>query len=219
MDRAQKLADTNNAIRLEFSRVTDVSAEGCVLLLDTFKKLQRRDCDMILVGANDFAKKIRGILEVGRRDDTEAPWLLLLEVLQLLNHQQEFEEASIDYCVTFEVSPPAFVAPKSHITSVLEDTSAPAAPDNVFMMPTVVDSKTNLIDAISKFSKQHNPAILDCHRLTRVDFSAASQLLTGLAPMVSDTCQIELHNVNQLVNALFNVMGLREVVRIYPRKQ
>jgi hypothetical protein len=135
----------------------------------------------VLVSASDFGVKIRSILEVGRRDETEAPWLLLLEILQLLHRQEEFEEASIDYCVTFEVSPPAFVLSKSRVTTITDESLDQMVPANVFMMPTLVDSKTNLIDAITQFAKLHNPAIIDCSQLARVDFSAASQLLSGLA--------------------------------------
>lgn len=217
LDRARKLAENNPSLRLEFARLSSVTPEGCEFLLTGLKKLQRLGCNLILVNAGDFATKIRGILEVGRRDETEAPWLLLLEVLQLLNRQEEFEEASIDYCVTFEVSPPAFVLPKSGVTTIIDD-SFEMPPSNVFMMPAVVDSKSDLIESLTRFVQQHNPAVIDCSRLTRVDFSAASQLLSGLAPLSGDGRSIELHNVNQLVNALFNVMGLREVALIQLRK-
>lgn len=219
LDRALKLGENNPTLRLEFARISTITPEGCGLLLEILKKLQRIGCDLVLVSAGDFAQKIRGILEVGRRDETEAPWLLLLEVLQLLHRQEEFEEASIDYCVTFEVSPPAFVLPKSRVTTITDESLNQMTPANVFMMPSLVDSKTNLIDAITQFAKLHNPAIIDCSRLARVDFSAASQLLSGLAPLTANQRVIELHNVNQLVAALFNVMGLREVARILPRKQ
>ncbi len=218
LDRALKLGENNSMLRLEFARISTVTPAGCGVLLDTLKKLQRIGCDLVLVSASDFAVKIRSILEVGRRDETESPWLLLLEILQLLHRQEEFEEASIDYCVTFEVSPPAFVLSKSRVTTITDESLDQMVPANVFMMPTLVDSKTNLIDAITQFAKLHNPAIIDCSRLARVDFSAASQLLSGLAPLTANHRAIELHNVNQLVAALFNVMGLREVARILPRK-
>ena len=137
-----------------------------------------------------------------------------------MNRQQDFEEASIDYCVTFEVSPPAFIAPKSRVTTAaVEEHVEDVLPEHVFMMPTVVESKSDLIDTITKFIQLHNPAVLDCSRLTRVDFSAASQLLAGLAPLAGDDHVVELQNVNHLVYALFNVIGLREVARISVRKQ
>lgn len=219
LERAQKLSEGTRVLRLEFSRITEVDPIGCGLLLRRLKKLQGSEHDLILVGASELVNKIRSILEVGRRDETEAPWLLLLELLRLLNSEKEFEEASIDYCITFEVSPPAFVAPKNKVTTDMEVNGTVDQVSDCFMMPTVIDGKTEqLINAITIFAAGHNPAVLDCSRLQRVDFNAAGQLLSGLAPLSGSGKSIELHNVNYLITALFNVMGLKDIVRILPRK-
>lgn len=219
LERAQNLADKSRILRLEFARVTEVDPAGCGLLLTVLKTLQKSGHELILVGAPELAAKIRAILEVGRRDDTEAPWLLLLEILQLLNRESEFEEASIDYCVTFEVSPPAFVAPKTKVTTAQEESPRRDADTGHFMMPAVIEGRPEkLILAIAAYAAQHKPAIIDCSNLQRVDFMAAGQLLTGLAPFTSQGAVIELHNVNHLVAALFNVMGLKDILRILPRK-
>jgi ABC-type transporter Mla MlaB component len=220
LERLQKMGENNKAVRLEFVRVTEVDPAGCGLLLDALKKLQKAGNDLVVVGAAELAEKIRAILEVGRRDETEAPWLLLLEVLALLNREKDFEETSIDYCVTFEVSPPAFVPPKNKITMALEESLAEDTMTNHFMMPLVVDGRTDqLIGSIKEYAANHNPAIIDCSRLTRVDFGAAGQLLSGLAPLAGNGRTIELVNVNHLVAALFNVMGLRDIAQILPRKK
>lgn len=219
VERAEKLAENFRTMRLEFVRVTSIDAEGCGLLLALLNRLQKSGHDLILVGAPELAEKIRGIIEVGRRDDNEAPWLLLLEILRLLNREKDFEEASIDYCVTFEVSPPAFVAPKNKVTT--DTTEAPARQDAAegFMMPPVVEGRIdNLIVSIAAYSDEHNPAIIDCSQLSRVDFNAAGRLLTGLAPFCGIGKSIEFHHVNHLVTELFNVIGLKDLVRIIPRK-
>lgn len=220
LERAQKLGESTKDLRLEFSRVTDVNPIGCGLLLRILQKLQNSEHDLILVGAPELADKIRAILQVGRRDETEAPWLLLLEILRLLNREKDFEEASIDYCITFEVSPPAFVAPKNKVTTATaEDSGSINTVSDCFVMPTVIEGKIeSLISAISTFSVGHNPVVLDCSRLNRVDFTAAGELTSSLAPLCTEGRKIELHNVNHLVVVLFNVMGLKEFVRIHPRK-
>ncbi|MGH8807228.1 MAG: hypothetical protein ACREX0_05050 [Noviherbaspirillum sp.] len=218
-ERIQKLAETHRALRLEFARVSEVTPVGCQLLLGVLKKLQKSGHDLILVGAPELAAKIRAILEVGRRDDTEDAWLLLLEILRLLNREKDFEEISIDYCVTFEVSPPAFVAPQNKVTTAAPDTAARAAAPEGFVMPTLIEGRIDaLIVAIAAYSDEHDPAIIDCSQLTRVDFNAAGRLLTGLAPFCGVGKTIEFHHVNHLVAELFNVIGLKDIVRILPRK-
>lgn len=218
VERIHKLSETHRALRLEFARVTEVGPAGCHLLLGILKTLQKSGHELILVGAPELTEKIRAILEVGRRDDTEDSWLLLLEILQLLNREKEFEEASIDYCVTFEVSPPAFAAPHTKVTTAAEATAA-AAQTEGFMMPALVEGRIdNLILSIAAYSDEYCPAIIDCSNLTRVDFAAAGRLLTGLAPFCGNGKVIEFHCVNHLVAELFNVIGLKDIARIVPRK-
>ncbi|HEX7635648.1 MAG TPA: STAS domain-containing protein [Noviherbaspirillum sp.] len=219
IDRIQKQAETHHALRLEFARITEVDRAGCGLLLNLLMKLQKSGHELILVGALALVEKIRATIEVGRRDDGEDAWLLLLEILQLLNRERDFEEASIDYCVTFEVSPPAFVAPQNKISTATEEAAPVAMSTDGFMMPPMIEGRIDdLILSIAAYSDEHNPAIIDCSGLIRVDFNAAGRLLTGLSPFCGNGRTIEFHHVNHLVTVLFDVIGLKDIVRIIPRK-
>jgi anti-anti-sigma regulatory factor len=222
LERAQKLSVTHPAVRLEFTRVSSVDPIGCGLLLRMLKKLQKSGLDLILVGADELADKIREILLVGRRDETAAPWLLLLEILHLLNQEQAYEDASIDYSITFEVSPPPFVAPHSKIITAAEDNNTQGVSlngNNSLLMPVLIEGRTEeLLTKIQTHANAHSPAIIDCSRLVRVDFSAAGELLNGLSLLASNGNAIEFHNVNHLVTALFKVVGIQEIVRVVPRK-
>lgn len=216
VERVQKIADEHQALRLEFGRVTEVAPVGCGLLLRLLKKLQHHDVSV--TGANELAARIRAIIELGRRDETEAPWLLLLEVLRLQNREHEFEETSIDYCITFEVSPPPFVPPV-HRSGAQQEEPENAANGSAFLMPAVVDHRTDqLLAAINSHASLHDPLVLDCSRLDRVDFSAAGQLMMGLAPLARNGRTIEMQDVSRLVSALFSMIGLSDIARILPRR-
>ena len=220
LERIKNLAEMSNVIKLEFARVTEVDPVGCELLFSVLQKLQKSGHNLILVAAPELAEKIRAILMVGRRDETEAPWLLLLELLRLLNRESDFEETSIDYCVTFEVSPPSFVAPQNKVSTAAEETaeSDESIADH-FAMPVLIDARTDtLVQSIAAYAHTRNPIILDCARLTRMDFNAAGHLFGGLTPLISDGKSIELHNANHFIVALCHVMGFAELVRIVPRK-
>lgn len=219
VERVRKLAETYRTLRLEFARVTQVTPGSCSLLLDLLNRLQKSGHDLILVGAPELTEYVRAIIEVGRRDDTEDCWLLLLELLRLLNREQEFEEVSIDYCVTFEVSPPAFIAPQNKVTTAAAESHTVQPIAEGFMMPALIEGRIDsLIVAIAAYSDENNPAIIDCSQLARIDFNAAGRLLTGLAPFCGVGKSIEFHHVNHLVTELFNVIGLKDIVRIFSRK-
>jgi ABC-type transporter Mla MlaB component len=216
VERVQKIADEHQVLRLEFGRVTEVAPVGCGLLLRLLKKLQNHDVSV--TGANELAARIRAIIELGRRDETEAPWLLLLEILRLQNREHEFEETSIDYCITFEVSPPPFVPPV-HRSGPQQDEPEDTGSGNAFLMPVVVDNRSDqLLAAINGHASMHDPLVLDCSRLDRVDFSAAGQLMMGLAPLARNGKTIEMHNVSRLVIALFSMIGLTDIARVLPRR-
>lgn len=219
LERLKNMAEMSNVLRLEFARVTDVDPIGCGLLLSVLKKLQKSGHNLVLVGAAELADKIRSILAVGRRDETEAPWLLLLELLRLLNRETEFEETSIDYCVTFEVSPPAFESPQDKVVTDTEESIEQEEPEDRFMMPAVIDARNEtLLQNITAYVHKHNPAILDCAKLTRMDFTAAGWLFGGMTPLINSGRIIELHNVNHFVTALCGVMGIKDIIRVVPRK-
>lgn len=220
LEKLQNLSKQSKNLRLDFSRVKQVDPVGCGLLLRSLKNLKKTGHDLMLVGAQDFAEKIRAILEVGRRDETEAPWLLLLEILQLLHFEAIFEETSIDYCITFEVSPPSFEAPKNKVTTVFPEIQSIEELSDRFMMPAVVEGRTeNLISQIAAHAEFNKLVLLDCSKLERVEFGASAQLLSGLVPIAGkkDTL-IQFHDVNYLVMYLFNAMGLKNVAAIFPRK-
>ncbi len=221
LEKVRSLAEKHSVIRLEFGRVAEVDPIGCGLLVRVLVQLKKTGIDLVLVGAPELVKKIKAILVVGRRDETEAPWLLLLELLAMMNLEPAFEEASIDYCVTFEVSPPAFVAPKNKITALMEEPHLPALDANVdiFVMPALIEGRADsLVSTLGDFVSRHNPARVDCTALMRVDVNAAGQLQAGLLPLSGDGRRIEFFNVNHLVAALLNVVGLKNLVHISTRK-
>jgi ABC-type transporter Mla MlaB component len=223
LEKARGLAEKNPVLRLEFSRITEVDPIGCGLLLRVLMKLQKSGIDLILVGAPELVTKVRAILAVGRRSETEAPWLLLLELLGLLNLESAFEEASIDYCITFEVSPPAFVAPKNKVTTAMDESPQESAiseeRSDFYTLPPIIEGRTEtLVAELATFVSTRNPARIDCCKLARIDANAAGQFVAGLMPVSGDGRVIEFINVNHLVAALFNTIGLKQFVRVITRK-
>ena len=221
LQKLNGFSENSKVLKLDFGRVKTVDPVGCGLLLRAIRNLQKTKHDLVLVAAQNLTEQIRSILEVGRRDETEAPWLLLLEILQLLQLKEVFEEASIDYCVTFEVSPPAYEAPTNKVTTAVPEPVSEEDHSDRFLMPKSIEGSTDaLVKQIAAFAKDHQLIILDCSQLERVEFGASAQLLNGLVPISSSKDKsIQFHEVNYLVMHLFNAMGLKNVAAIFPRKQ
>ena len=213
--RLLELAGQHPVLRLELARVSAVTDAGCALLKDALIALRRRERELIVAGAAELAELLRGHTLIGQRDASEEPWLLLLELLQLMNREKDFEEMAMDYCVTYEVSPPQFVAPLKVATA--PSVSTPAVSERFLLPPLVEGERGALWDTIDAYLASAPVVLFDCARLARIDYAAASALLVRLRPL-ADTKKIELRDLNHLAAALLKLLGYHEVARLFPHK-
>ena len=58
------------------------------------------------MGADKAVALLAPVAATGDRNNEQA-WLLLLELYQQLGDQASFDEAAVNYAITFEVSPPS----------------------------------------------------------------------------------------------------------------
>jgi ABC-type transporter Mla MlaB component len=216
LQRLLELAKNSVASRLEFAHVKVVTPEGCARLLQALIVLRGGGRELIVSGAAELADIVRSTLVIGARDAPEAPWLLLLELLQLMNREKDFEETAMDYCVTYELSPPQFVAPANVANAAAA--SVPSRTDR-FVLPSLIDGNANsLFDAIDAYAAQTDVVVLDGSRLGRVEYSAATALHQRLRALTVDGKVIEVRDINHLIAALFKLMGYGDVAKLYPHK-
>jgi anti-anti-sigma regulatory factor len=222
---ARVLASREAIVRLEFSAVTSATPEGCTALLGALQTLRRDGRELVLAGADHLLAVLRPMLAIGERGAGEAPWLLLLELLLLMNREKDFEETAMDYCVTFEVSPPSFEAPARAAVSVGASSSASAAAGDRFLLPGLAEGdSTALLDAIEAYAGQGASLVLDCSRLARIDYTAANALGARLRQLAAapegapGKRSIELRDLNHLVAALLRLLGVGEHARLYAHK-
>lgn len=202
-------------LRLDFSRVTGVEPDGCALLHDALRSVQGGR-ELILVGAEELLAHVRDLLEVGRREEGEAPWLLSLELLRLLNREKDFEEASMDYCVTFEVSPPPFTPP-GKVASTPRQVAAPAA-DRFLLPHTIGADDAEVLAGIRAYAARCPAVVFDCSRLARIDYGAGGQLLSLLNELATCDRRIEFRELNHPVAALLRLLGVAGVARLFPHR-
>jgi len=209
--RLKRLLDADApTVRLDFGRVTRIDLDGAACLLAALQTLRAQGRELVLAGADTLMATLRAMLTIGVRQPSQAPWLLLLELLLLTHREKEFEEAAMDYCVTYEVSPPSFEAPRRVST-------APAAPaaggagaqGERFMLPATVSAPGSaLLEAIDAYAAPRALLVLDCSRLARIDYAGASLLQTRLEAHALAGKRVELRELNHLVAALLRLLGM-----------
>ncbi|WP_348700229.1 hypothetical protein [Duganella fentianensis] len=184
---------------------------------DLLSTLQASPPELRLTGAEALVDALRATLVTGERDSTAIPWLLLLELLQRLNREAEFEQIALDYCATFEVSPPSFRAQPDAIgTGQPASRAAALANVDAFELPAAMHAPlASLQTRIIAYAAQHPRLIFDGSRLRQLDYICAQQLLACLSSL--PVSYIEFRNVNHLVASLLRLQGYATLAQIVPR--
>ncbi|QOY94781.1 hypothetical protein IM543_02395 [Massilia sp. UMI-21] len=204
-------------VRVELGAVRSATAEGCALLLEALQSLRQEGRELVLAGADTLMATLRPMLVIGERGAGEAPWLLLLELLLLSRREKDFEESAMDYCVTFEVSPPSFDTPK-HVSTAAP---APGAGDRFLLPALALGECAALLDAIDAYAEGRELLVLDCSRLARMDYACATALQGRLRLHTGQQRRVELRELNHLVAALLRLLGYGHedsAVRLYPHR-
>lgn len=226
IEQIKKAGVRSNQIKVDFSAVQKIEAAGCALLLKFFPTLKKSGHVLSVTGVEHLVSVLLGMLETGRRDPSDAPWMLLLEMYRVLGKQAEFEEKSIDYCVTFEVSPPSWEGLPTHLKLSQEKIVAPAPttakaaesprpPGEEFKLTGELLGKAEMdLSKLSAYGADRALIAVNCKALRRIDFAAGGTLLNMLVGLTSAGKKIEFNQVNHLVAALFVVMGIHELALI-----
>lgn len=214
---------------VDFSRVRSVEVAAAQALQKLLVDARKQERTLTLTGLESLRTALQSCVQTGRRDDSDGCWLLLLEVLRLLREQQVFEDTAIDYCVTFEVSPPSWEAmPQSiHVQggapSTVMDPQTPALSDDAAHDGTVVWLEGEIVKADTAFAqirqcaKMHSHVIVDCRRLRRIDFVSAGDLYNEVAQLRSSGHTFEFRALSHLVGCLLIVMSVHEQAELKVR--
>ena len=180
----------------------------------------------------------------GSRDADPAFWMARMGALRLANRPDQYDEAAIDYCLTYEVSPPAWERAHCavHFSGATLSTTAPP-------MSIVSDVSTSFLDTdmpdnaqsatrqasvelsgqlvgdigptLASIDQRLGAATLinvSCSRLIRVDFIAAGDLLNWVLANRGKERSVSFSDSHRLVAMFFGAMGINEHARVLVRQ-
>ncbi|MFT3847997.1 MAG: STAS domain-containing protein [Propionivibrio sp.] len=210
-EAVRQALEKNPKLRLDLSNVTRVDTGGCGLLLECLQRARKTRREIELLGRESALSLIEACVEVGVPENQEC-WLLLIELMQLQGRHDAFEETAIDYAVTFEVSPPSWEAQRVAVPEPAPQKSAPTPLVNAY--PLTGEVKSSRFSDLAAYAEMHNPVVIACGALRRMDFISAGALLNVLSSIKRTGRQIVFHHPNHLVAELFGVVGLTAVAAI-----
>jgi hypothetical protein len=218
---------------LDWSRLTHVAPGAMPLLAGFVGSLCEEPVALRFSDSANLAHVLRTMAPSGQRGVDPAWWTVRLNALRVMQMQDEFELSALDYCVTYEVSPPAWVPARCQFESVNllaaarggDFSRAMTAPGGLENTPfTSVELRGEVLgDATQTLVRGEGVRVpgvrivVSCHALLRVDFSAAGSILNWVAVRQAEGCHVQFRDVHRLVAAFFNVIGINEHARVVPR--
>ena len=220
LEQLKNHSQSHQSITLDSSNVRSVDPVGAELLLRVINAFKRASHELLLQGADQLVTPLRAAVEAGRRDPSDAVWMLLLEVFRLLNRQHDFEETGIQYCITYEVSPPSWepAPPNLKTRAAVAQAVVPEAVDGLSWHGTLRGEGEPHFGRLMAASRVDKRLVVDCMYLKRVEFATATGMLAMVTKVRQNGATIEFRNINYLIGALFALLGVDAVAQVQLRR-
>jgi anti-anti-sigma regulatory factor len=221
LEQLKNYSAQHQALTLDTSSVREIDLVGAELLLRVINAFRRASHELMVLGADQLITPLRAAVEPGRRDQSDAGWMLLLEVFRLLHRQHDFEETGIQYCITYEVSPPSWEPPPPTLktrAATPADRPVETDDDGLQWRGTVRGNGEPQFGKLLMAAKTEKRLAVDCTYLKRVEFATATSLLSQLTKLRQGGVTVEFRNLNTLIAALFALLGIDMVAEVQLRR-
>jgi len=228
----------------DWSALRLMDAEAAMQLSTVFRLWAGQQLEMRWLGGDTLFHVLAESAPTGVRDADPAFWLTRLDALRLANRADRFDEAAIDYCVTYEVSPPSWEPtrctvhisgsamstrnpPMSMISDVSTSFQESGLADDAGGRIEVahVELSGQLIGDISATLGKLQGEVglasvvsVSCARLIRVDFIAAGDLLNWVLARRGEARSVHFVDAHRLLALFFGAMGINEHAKVQVRK-
>jgi hypothetical protein len=237
---------------LDWSHLKTIEPLAVEALTQVFVGWSAQPVQLRFIGNDQLQQVLQRATPSGQRETPQAWWQLRMEALRVAHRPDEFELAALDFCVTYEVSPPSWESARCDYKSVDNQglpifgntiigevsldfmPSSLSAQDGDTHMDALSPQTAKLMsidlsgqiegDAVTTLEKLETKLMgadimmISCAKLIRVDFSAAGTLLNWVSARQSEGRAVQFSDVNRLVAAFFNVIGITEHAKVMTRR-
>lgn len=205
--------------KLDVRALAAIDDSGCTLLLRAVLALRKAGKTCLIDGGERLLELLGQRVAVGTASH-EVMWLLQLELLQLMGRQDAFEEAAVNYAVSFERSPPSWnalaVATLPAAEGVIQ-ASPESVPSSILHGDVLTLNQTDFAAALAKTGAV-DELIIDAATLRRIDEASAIALGKALQEVGASGRHIVLTSLPQLIEITLTEHGVDAVAELQLRK-
>ena len=103
---------------IDWSPIESIDLKSARALLGMFTLWGDQEVELCFLGTSELRALLKSLTPSGRRDVEQLWWELRMAVLRVMNRPDEFELTALDFCVTYEVSPPGWEVPLCHFRAM-----------------------------------------------------------------------------------------------------
>lgn len=237
---------------LDWSNLKAIDDAAVKPLCTVFSSWAAQPVQLRFMGDAHLQKILQNATPSGQRETAQEWWHLRMEALRVTHRPDEFELVALDFCVTYEVSPPAWESAHCEYKAldsdevaasgqtIISDAYHDSVPSSISAMDgdtqmDSLDAQVNRFASVELSGQIHGDAVavleqledklkgadilmISCAKLIRVDFSAAGTLLNWVSARAAENRIVQFADVNRLVAAFFNVIGITEHAKVMTRR-
>lgn len=216
LKQTMKLAATSTLVRMDVAKLTDADNNGATLLLRGIAALKRAKKEFMFGSPEHLAQILAAKLVPGEREH-ESMWLLLLELYQQAFRQDAFEEAAVNYAITFEVSPPSWVALPERHDEAPDASEQTAAAEGFSLQGQLLGAGAADFAPLEAAVAGHDEYDIDARKLVRIDGASARVLLEQLTRLSAGGKKLRIVGLSTMVAAFLETLGFAKVVELRSR--
>jgi len=232
VELTQALSRAGAVWRIDWRALTRIDAAAVAPLGTLFTHWGNSPVQLRFAGAERLIGVLAEATPLTDRDTDLAWWQLYLAVLRVMHLGEDFELVALNYCITYEVSPPAWEEPVGQYASldpprqsrpgglrIMDEAHAdePPQPQQTRLSGELVGDSTATWQRLdAELAEAQAPAI-SCAALVRADFAGAAALSSWVMARDARGQRVELVDVHRLLLALFRLAGVADYALLSPR--
>ncbi len=232
------LTSAGSGWTLDWRHLTAIDADAAGPLRMLFNHWASSPVDLRFIGASRLEAVLEKATPVNQREVEQFWWLLRMAALRVMHAADAFEMAALNYCITYEVSPPAWEEPCGQYASVAAIGAAPPHRPNAGSVPEVggvAGAPVSLAGELSgelpavwrrldaeiaerALSGVESATSISCAALIRLDLAAAESLMHWIVMRQTQGQPVQFVEVQRLVAAFFKIVGITGHAKVAVRQ-
>ena len=231
IELTRALATAGPFWKLDWSALGAIEAEAAGPLRALFNHWADSAVQLRFSGADQLLLVLAEATPANDRGIDATWWQLHMAALRVMHRADEFELLALNYCITYEVSPPPWEDPKGNyaaldtpkiskpslsITSGEAHRSGEPQAGAALAGDLVGESLSTLQRLDDELGDAAAPSV-SCAALVRVDFTAAGSLLNWVTGRHARGQNVQFTQAHRLVACFFGVVGITDHASVKTR--